>query len=384
MMFDDVIKFIRELYEKPEGIIPLHEPVFWGHEKAYVADAIDSTFVSSVGRYVDRFEKLLVETTKVKYAVATVNGTAALHVSLLLADVKPGDEVITQPLTFVATCNAIHYCGAIPHFIDVDRNTMSLCPIRLQEQLESIAEKRGGFCYNKNTHRRITACVPMHTFGHPAKLDELVLICKEWGIAMVEDAAESLGSLYKGRHTGSYGLLSSLSFNGNKIITTGGGGAILTNDENLAKKAKHLTTTAKVTHDYQYVHDQIGYNYRMPNLNAALGCGQLEQLESLVESKRNLAKKYRHFFAASPFEHIEEPLATRSNYWLNAVILKNHEQQRHFLETTNADGILTRPIWKLMHRLEMFKNAPRGNLDQAIWLEERVVNLPSTPLLSHA
>ena len=383
-MFEEVIAFIRDVYAQPTGSMALHEPRFWGNEKAYVADAIESTFVSSVGKYVDRFEKTLAQTAGVKYAVATVNGTAALHVALLLAGVKAGDEVLTQPLTFVATCNAISYAGATPHFVDVDRQSMGLCPQSLKHQLETLGRQTPQGCINKETGRRISACVPMHTFGHPAQMDALVEICREWNIPLVEDAAESLGSTYKGTHTGAFGLLATLSFNGNKIITTGGGGAILTNDESLAKKAKHLTTTAKVPHAYEYVHDQTGYNYRLPNLNAALGCAQMEQLDHFIVSKRGLAKCYQDFFKARDIQFVTEPSHARSNYWLNAIVLKDAHQQKQFLEATHANGIMTRPIWQLMHRSSMFKNCPRGNLDQAIWFEERVVNLPSSVRPPHA
>ena len=377
-MFDDIIAFIRELYAQSEGPMSLHEPRFLGNEKAYVADAIDSTFVSSVGKYVDRFEQMLAQTTGVKYAVATVNGTAALHVALILAGVKAGDEVITQPLTFVATCNAMSYIGAIPHFVDVNRQNMGLCPKSLQRQLEEVGRITSEGCLNKITGRRIAACVPMHTFGHPAEIDAIVAVCEKWNIPVVEDAAESLGSYYKGTHTGAFGLLATLSFNGNKIITTGGGGAILTNHEDLAKKAKHLTTTAKVPHPYHYVHDQTAYNYRLPNLNAALGCAQLEQLENFLANKRELARCYENFFKTREINFFTEPQNAHSNYWLNAITLKDHLQQKQFLERTHACGIMTRPIWQLMNRLSMFKNAPQGPLDEALWLSDRIVNLPSS------
>ncbi|MGE4294598.1 MAG: LegC family aminotransferase [Campylobacterales bacterium] len=380
-MFKETIDFIRQLYGQPEGFIALHEPRFVGNEKAYVADAIDSTFVSSVGKYVDRFEQMVADYTGAKYAIATVNGTAALHVALRLAGVKAGDEVITQPLTFVATCNAIAYAGATPHFTDVDLDTLGLSPQKLHERLEQIGQKTPEGCINKTTGKRIAACVPMHAFGHPARIDEIAALCAEWGIALVEDAAESLGSFYKERHTGTFGLLGTLSFNGNKTITTGGGGMILTDDEALAKAAKHLTTTAKVPHPYEYMHDTVGYNYRLPNLNAALGCAQMEQLDRLLQSKRELASEYGQFFQEGFARFVKEPENSRSNYWLNAIILPDAGTQRSFLEETNQAGAMTRPIWRLMNRLEMYRHSPAGNLDNAIWLEERVVNIPSSARL---
>ena len=372
-----LVEFIHGLY-KTDEFIPLHEPKFMGNEKKYLNECIDSTFVSSVGQYVDRFEEEFAKYVGSKYAVATVNGTSALHISLLLADVQRDDEVITQPLTFIATCNAISYCGAKPIFVDVDRETMGLSPKSLRDFLEEHCEVLDEQCINKTTNRTIKACVPMHTFGHPCKIDEIKEICDSWHIALVEDAAESLGSYYKQKHTGIFGKVGAFSFNGNKIITSGGGGVIVTDDEALAKRAKHLTTTAKVPHPYEYAHDEIGYNYRMPNLNAALLVAQLEQLDDFLENKRELTQKYEQFFATyNEIEFVKEPSNASSNYWLQAVILEDLEARDNFLEYTNKNGIMTRPIWKLMNELEMFKDAQCTNLDNAKYLEQRVVNISS-------
>ena len=372
-----LVEFIQSIY-KSEEFIPLHEPKFIGNEKKYLNDCIDSTFVSSVGKYVDRFEKEFALYIGSKYAVATVNGTAALHISLLLADVQRDDEVITQPLTFIATCNAISYCGAKPVFIDVDRDTMGLSPQSLKNFLEENCEVVHKKCINKTTNKTIKACVPMHTFGHPCKIDEIKEICDKWYMTLVEDAAESLGSYYKQKHTGTFGKVGAFSFNGNKIITSGGGGVIVTDDENLAKKAKYITTTAKIPHPYEYAHDEIGYNYRMPNLNAALLVAQLEQLDKFLKNKRELAEKYKKFFSASrDIKFVKEPKNASSNYWLQAVILKDLQTRDEFLDYTNKNGIMTRPIWKLMNELEMFKDAQCANLDNAKYLEQRVVNISS-------
>ncbi len=371
------VEFVRNIY-KTKDFIALHEPVFIGNEKKYLNDCIDSTFVSSIGKYVDRFEREFAEYVGSKYAITTVNGTSALHISLLLADVGNGDEVITQPLTFIATCNAISYCSAKPVFVDVDRDTMGLSPKSLQDFLEANCEIIDGKCINKTTKATIKACVSMHTFGHPCKIDEIKAICDAWQIIFVEDAAESLGSCYKNKHTGTFGKVGAFSFNGNKIITSGGGGAIVTDDEDLAKRAKHLTTTAKVPHSYEYVHDEIGYNYRMPNLNAALLVAQLEQLDKFLQNKRELTEKYAEFFRKyDEIEFVKEPHNATSNYWLQAIILKDLEERNKFLEYTNKNGIMTRPIWKLMNELEMFKDAQYSDLDNAKHLEERVVNIPS-------
>lgn len=376
-MFDTLIKFVREQYQS-SGIIPLHAPVFSGRESDYVLDAINSTFVSSVGAYVDRFESDIANYTGSPKAVAVVNGTAGLHIALQLAGVKPDDLVITQPLTFVATCNSIAYCGAEPVFVDVDVHTMGLSPTALATWLDEHAKTTvDGLCVKKSDNRVIRACLPMHTFGHPADLDGLVAVCKQWNLVLVEDAAESLGSFYKERHTGTFGALGTLSFNGNKIITTGGGGMILSSEE-LGARAKHLTTTAKKAHPYEYVHDDVGYNYRLPNLNAALGCAQLEQLEGFITQKRLLAARYAEQLNGSDLQFVLEPAYCRSNYWLNAVLCENRAHRDLLLKATNDAGVMTRPVWTLMNRLTMFANCYRGNLANAEWLEERIVNLPSS------
>jgi aminotransferase in exopolysaccharide biosynthesis len=372
-----VTDFIKKTFNTDE-FIPLHEPRFIGNEKAYLNDCIDSTFVSSVGAYVDRFEKEFAHYVGSKYAIATVNGTASLHISLLLADVHSEDEVLTQPLTFIATLNALNYIGAKPIFIDVDRNTMGLSPKILSEFLNKNCALIEGKCINQKTKKQIKACVPMHTFGHPCRIDEIAHICASWNITLVEDSAESLGSSYKGKHTGTFGKLGIFSFNGNKVITSGGGGVIVTDDEILAKRAKHLTTTAKVPHKWEYTHDSIGYNYRMPNLNAALLVAQMENLDLFLTNKRELAVVYADFFKENSIQFVEEPESSTSNYWLQAVILKDLEERNAFLDYTNANGVMTRPIWTLMNKLEMFKDSQCSDLSNALWLEERVVNIPSS------
>jgi len=376
-MFDSLISFVRDQY-RTDGFIPLHAPVFRGRERELVLDTIESTFVSSVGTYVDRFEKDMATFTASPRAVAVMNGTAALHIALKLADVVPGDLVVTQSLTFVATCNAIAYCSAEPLFVDVDRHTLGLSPTALDAWLsEHALIDDHGDCRTRVGHRRIRACLPMHTFGHPVELDTLLAVCERWRLILIEDAAESLGSYYKGRHTGNFGKIGVLSFNGNKIMTTGGGGMLLT-DEVIGKRAKHLTTTAKIPHPYEFVHDEVGYNYRLPNLNAALGCAQLEQLPAFLASKRTLAARYIEFFKDSDLQPIVEPVGCRSNYWLNGVICQDGEQRDALLKSTNEAGVMTRPIWTLMTRLPLYTNALRGSLDNAEWLEARVVNLPSS------
>lgn len=378
-MLDSLISFVRDQYRTDE-FIPLHAPVFAGLERNYVTDTIDSTFVSSVGAYVDRFERDMVAYTGSPRAVAAVNGTAALHIALQLVGVKPGELVITQPLTFVATCNAIAYCGAEPVFVDVDRHTLGLSPVALDAWLSENARiDDDGVCRTRDTGQVIRACLPMHTFGHPADLDGLLEVCERWKLALVEDAAESLGSFYKGRHTGTFGAIGTLSFNGNKIITTGGGGMVLAG-EALGTRAKHLTTTAKQPHPYEYVHDEVGYNYRLPNLNAALGCAQLEQLEAFIANKRTLAARYADHFSGSEFQFVTEPDGCRSNYWLNAVICDSREQRDTLLKATNEKGVMTRPIWALMNHLPIYAHCRKGDLTQAEWLEARVVNLPSSVL----
>ncbi|NMY95212.1 LegC family aminotransferase [Pseudomonas proteolytica] len=376
-MFAPLIQFVREQY-RTSDFIPLHAPVFSGRERDYVLETIDSTFVSSVGAFVDRFESEMAGYTGSARAVATVNGTAALHAALVLAGVKQGDLVLTQALTFVATCNAIAYCGAEPVFIDVDRHTLGFSPIALEAWLDEYALLDvDGNCCLKSTGQVVRACLPMHTFGHPVELDTLVDVCKRWGLVLVEDAAESLGSFYKGRHTGIFGRLGVLSFNGNKIITTGGGGMILTN-EDLGKRAKHITTTAKQPHPYEYVHDQVGYNYRLPNLNAALGCAQLEQLERFVMAKRQLAAGYAEMLAGTDLCFFTEPEGCRSNYWLNAVICDDLAHRDALLKETNESGVMTRPVWQLMNHLPIYAGCHRGELKNSEWLAERIVNLPSS------
>lgn len=376
-MFKDTISFIKELYNTDE-FIPLHEPRFVGNEKKYLNECIDSTFVSSVGKFVDQFEAEVSKYTGAKYAIATVNGTAALHIALLMAGVERDDEVITQSLTFVATCNALSYIGAHPVFVDVDNETLGLSPEKLDHFLSNNTEIIKGECINKTTKRKIKAVVPMHTFGLPIQIDELIAICSKYKMKVVEDAAESLGSYYKEKHTGTFGLLGTLSFNGNKTITTGGGGMIITNDETLAKRAKHITTTAKIPHRWDFEHDMIAYNYRLPNLNAALGCAQMEMLPDFIERKRKLASLYRSFFNAKPQQFIDEPKHTKSNFWLNALILSDLDERNAFLEQTNNNGVMTRPIWKLMNNLTIYSSAQKGNLENAEWLEDRVVNIPSS------
>lgn len=381
-MYQDIVEFIRNHYNAKDGEkVMLHAPTFAGNEKKYLNECIDTTFVSSVGQFVDRFERDMEAFTGAKRAVVCVSGTNALHMSMLLVGVRQDDEVLTQALTFIATCNAISYIGAHPVFIDVDLDTMGMSPIALEKWLDRNAENRkDGQCYNVHTGRRIKACVPMHTFGHPVRLDEISDICKQWNIELVEDAAESIGSLYKGKHTGTFGRVGAISFNGNKTITTGGGGMMLFQDEGLGAFAKHITTQAKVPHRWEFVHDHIGYNYRMPNINAALGCAQLEQIDRFLESKRATAQVYIDYFASEPngIKFMKEPDGTRSNYWLNAILLPNKEEQLKFLEHTNDNGVMTRPIWELMNRLVMFKDAQNDGLENSQWLADRIVNIPSS------
>lgn len=378
MEFKKITDFIRDLYGGGD-FIPLSVPVFAGNEKKYLNECIDTTFVSSVGKFVDHFEDDIAKYTGCKRAVVCVSGTNALHISLMLAGVERGDEVLTQALTFIATCNALSYIGAEPVFIDVDRDTMGLSPTAVRKWLEMNAEIKDNQCFNKNTNRRIKACVPMHTFGHPVHLDELLKVCNEYHIELVEDAAESIGSLYKGKHTGTFGKIGALSFNGNKTITTGGGGMMLFNDEELGAYAKHITTQAKIPHRWEFKHDHIGYNYRMPNINAALGCAQLENIDKFIESKRETAKAYEEFFKNVPdIEFFTEPENCRSNYWLNVVILKDKDAQQEFLQFTNDNGVMTRPIWELMNRLPMFEHCQNDGLENTIYFADRVVNIPSS------
>jgi aminotransferase in exopolysaccharide biosynthesis len=376
-MFDQLVKFVRDTY-KTNDFIPLHAPVFSGNEHLFVADTITSTFVSSVGSYVERFENDMAKFTGAERAVAVVNGTAALHLALLLAGVRRDDLVLTQPVSFIASCNAIHYCGAKPVFLDVDRARMSLSPKATEEWLDKYAFLDDDHtCRHRFTGQTIRAALPMHTFGHPADLDGLKRICAEWNLTLVEDAAESVGSSYRGKHTGTFGKLGAFSFNGNKIMTTGGGGMIITDSETAAT-AKHLSTTAKRPHAFEYEHDQLGYNYRMPNLNAALGSAQLENLTRFVEIKRNLAISYAKFFADHPLHFVSEPDDSKSNYWLNSIVCADRAQRDILLKETNQSGVMTRPIWGLMHRQPMYINCIRGPLDNAEWLADRVVNIPSS------
>lgn len=376
--YSHIVNHIKSLFPN-QDFIPLHEPRFIGNEKKYVADAIDSTFVSSVGAYVNRFEEMMQDITRAKYAIATVNGTAALHMALIVAGVKQGDEVLSQDLTFIATANAISYIGAKPVFIDIDRKTLGLSAENLEAFLQEFGRKADDATYNSKTGNRIAACVPMHSFGFPCEIDRIAAICQEWNIPLVEDAAESLGSYYKGKHTGNFGLLGTFSFNGNKTVTCGGGGAIVTNDEGIAKLAKHLTTQAKTPHAWEFNHDYIGYNYRMPNLNAALACAQLEQLGAFVENKRELAENYKSFFeGAEGIEFVAEGKDAKANYWLNTLLLENKEERDAFLAEVNNNGIMTRPAWTLMHKLPMFQNCVRDDLKVSQWVEERLVNIPSS------
>ena len=377
-MYENTIKFIKELYGNQE-FTPLSVPKFIGNEKKYLNECIDTTFVSSVGKFVDRFENDMAAYTGAKKAVVCVSGTNALHMAMMLVGVERDDEVLTQALTFIATCNAISYIGAHPVFIDVDKSTMGLSPDALKAWLENNAEIRNGQCYNKHTGHRVKACVPMHTFGHPVRIDEIANICAENHIELVEDAAESIGSKYKGIHTGLFGKIGALSFNGNKTITTGGGGMLLFMDEELGTLAKHLTTQAKVPHRWEFKHDHIGYNYRMPNINAALGCAQLEHLDEFIADKRATAAAYAEYFKhVDDIDFFVEPKKSFSNYWLNVVILKDRDAQQAFLQETNDNGVMTRPIWELMTRLPMFEHCKHDGLKNTVWFADRVVNIPSS------
>jgi len=440
--YQPVIDFIRSLYPNRETI-PLHEPFFGGNEKKYVLDCIESTFVSSVGKYVDRFEEMIKDFTGAKYAIATVNGTSALHIALKLAGVQQGDLVITQPLTFIATCNAITYCGAEPIFVDIDPETLGMSPVSLELWLSTNTIIQDDSCYLKEVHKstnlhklsqvqestnlhklsqikestnlhklsqikestnlhklsqikglsnsnssklvkirglkKIAACVPMHTFGHPCKIDQIIEICNRYHIPVVEDAAESIGSYYKGKHTGTFGKLGILSFNGNKTITTGGGGMILTDDDELGPLAKHITTTAKKAHPWKFEHDMIGYNYRLPNINAALGCAQMEMLPEILKNKRETAQIYQDYFKTiADIEFITEPKDCLSNYWLNAILLKNIEERDTFLEQANSQKVMCRPAWILMNKLKMFSHCLKTEIPISELIESKLVNLPSS------
>ena len=380
--FLQLIDFIKSLYPNQESV-QLHAPIFQGNEKKYLMDCIDSTYVSYVGKYVTQFENMIAQYTGAKYAIAMVNGTAALQVALEVSGVKPGDEVITQALTFVATVNAITHAGAKPAFIDVEMSTLGMSPERLSDWLlkNTVYDEIKKTTKNKLTGSKISAIVPMHTFGHPCRIDEILAIAGEYNIPVVEDAAESLGSYYKEKHTGTFGLAGTLSFNGNKTITTGGGGMVITDDEAFAREVKHITTTAKIPHAWDFVHDQVGYNFRMPNINAAVGVAQMENLEKYLAVKRKIAENYLDFFKSSEFQFIREPDNARSNYWLNAILLKDRMERNQFLEYSNKMGVMTRPVWRLMNKLSMYKDFSADSLDDSRWLEDRVVNIPSGVVL---
>lgn len=373
---DNIIAQVRAILGS--GFVPLHRPIFEGNERQYLVDCIDSNFVSSVGAKVTEFEQRIADFAGTRYAVATVNGTAALHVALKVAGVSAGDEVITQPLTFIATCNATRYCDAWPVFVDVDRDTLGMSPEALRAFLQQHAEQRREGVFNRVSGRRLAACVPMHTFGLPCRIEEIVAVCYEYGIPVVEDAAESLGSYVGEQHTGSFGALGTFSFNGNKVITTGGGGMIVTNNEALAVRAKHITTTAKVPHAWEFVHDEVGYNYRLPNLNAALGCAQMERLPEMLAIKTEIAARYAAVLEGSPLQLVQPLPGTTANHWLNAVLLENREARDTFLEYTNSRDVMTRPVWRLMHHLDMFAHCQHDGLANSLWLEDRLVNLPSS------
>ena len=372
-----LIDFVRTEYGT-DDFIPLHIPRLGGRERDLVADAVESSFVSSVGRYGAEFEEAVAKYTGAPFAIAVMNGTAALHLCLVLAGVKRDEEVITQAMTFVATCNAISYCHAHPVLVDIERPGLGMSPDSLEHWLENNAERGDdGLCRNRYTGRVIRACVPMHSFGHPVRIERIAEICRRFGLVLIEDAAESLGSFYRGEHTGLVGDLAALSFNGNKIITTGGGGMILTRDEALAEHARHLSTTAKVAHRWEYFHDEVGYNYRMPALNAALGCAQMESLPAFVEAKRALAARYRDWFAQSDYEFVTEPEGAHSNYWLNAFFARDRVERDHWLELTNDAGVMTRPVWVPMNELPAFANCQAASLETSQWVADRLINLPS-------
>jgi len=377
----ELVSFIRETFSS-EDFIPLHAPHFSGREKELVLETIDSTFVSTVGSYVNTFEDMVSSFTGAKYAIATVNGTAALHTALILSGVQSNDEVITQALTFVATANSIRYCGAEPVFIDVERSTLGMSPDSLAEFLVDYAEVRNdGLCWNKKTKRVIRACVPMHNLGHPVRIKEIKDICDKYNIELVEDAAESLGSYRDDIHTGCTGKISAISFNGNKIITSGGGGMIITNDDLLAKRARHITTTAKNSHPWLFIHSEVGYNYRLPNLNAALGCAQMEVLPDYIERKRLLANRYNEWFADKQYKFFLEPDNSRSNYWFNAFFSSGKNERDQILEYTNNQNVMTRPLWTPLNTLEMYKQNFKVDLVNTLWIEERMVCIPSSVIL---
>lgn len=372
----DTIAFARSIYG--DGFVPLHRPVFEGNERKYLVDCVDSNFVSSVGKKVNEFENKVAKFINSNFAIAMSNGTSALHIAIKLADVLPGDEVITQALTFIATCNAIKYSNAEPVFVDVDLDTMGMSPNALLNFLEKNTEIKAGKLFNRITGRRISACIPMHTFGFPCRIKEIAEICNDWGINLIEDAAESLGSFVGKKHTGTFGKMATLSFNGNKVITTGGGGMLLTDDIELARKAKHMSTTSKVTHPYEFVHDEIGFNYRMPNINASLGCAQMERLEDFLGEKRRVANQWRSFFKNKNTLFVNAIDGNKANHWLNAIVLDSKIERDKFLEITNENGIMTRPVWRLMNQLDMFKHCYADDLQNSYWLQDRIVNIPSS------
>ncbi|MFZ4705047.1 MAG: LegC family aminotransferase [Bacteroidales bacterium] len=377
-LLKSITSFIRSLYPGMETV-PLHAPVFFGKEKEYLAECIDTTYVSYVGSYVNRFEEMISTYTGAKYAIATVNGTCALQTALLIAGIKPGDFVITQALTFVATANAIHFANATPVFIDSDPQDLGMDISKLEEFLsQECRMNEDGFCYHKVTNRRISACVPVHIFGHPVKIDKVVEICEKYNITVIEDAAESLGSTYKGKHTGTFGLLGILSFNGNKTVTTGGGGMILTNDKDLATRARHITTTAKMPHPYEFIHNEPAFNYRMTNLSAAIGVAQMENFDFIIRNKRETAARYNEFFTNLGMDFFTEKENSFSNYWLNVLLMKDRNERNDLLELTNASGITTRPAWRLMTDLPMYSGNIHTDLSNAVKLENTIVNLPSS------
>lgn len=375
--FDPIIDEIKSLYGANREFIPLHEPMFIGNEKKYLNDCIDSTFVSSVGEYVNRFEQMMVDYTGAKHAIAVVNGTAGLHLALVIAGVKPKDIVVSQAVSFVATANAIAYTGATPYFVDSDLDTLGMSPDALQRFFDQVKMIDGEAVYTP-TGQRVAAVVPMHTFGFPVKIDEIKSICDAYGVALVEDAAESLGSTYKGKHTGTFGDVGVYSFNGNKTITCGGGGILVTNDDNLAKQAKHLSTQAKIPHPWEYQHDALGYNYRCPNINAALACAQLENLDRFITNKRETAAQYQKFFENREEQFISEPKDSSSNYWLNAIIFSKAEDRDAFLKHTNSNGVMTRPIWSLLNKQNYLPNVLHDALQNSIFIEQHLVNIPSS------
>lgn len=376
IILNDFIKNAKNLFGNE--FIPLHRPTFKGNEKKYLTECIDTNYVSSVGKRVDEFEKKFAKFTGSKYAIATVNGTNALHIAIKLSKVEPGDEIISQALTFVATCNAISYSGATPIFVDVDKDTMGMSPRALKIFLQKNAEKHSKETFNKKTGKKIAACVPMHTFGFPCRIKEITDICADWNIVLIEDAAESLGSYVGKKHTGTFSSIASFSFNGNKILTTGGGGMLITDNITLAKKAKHITSTAKIPHAYEYIHDEIGYNYRMPNLNAALGCAQMEYLNEFLLKKKKLANHWQKFFKKRKIKFITPIKNTEANYWLNTLVLATRKEREKFLKYTNKNGVMTRPVWKLMTELNMFQDCQNDGLKNSLWLQDRVVNIPSS------